>query len=83
MPKGEGFLRRTRQIFAGILGVFQGNLTKFGTKIAGLGVLIISGYTLFGGTTNEFISADHLTQGCGGRYSNHFFTGDFCGVQGA
>jgi len=37
MPKGEGFLCRTRQIFAEILGVLQGNLTKFGAKIAGFG----------------------------------------------
>jgi len=37
MPKAERFLCRTRQIFAGILGVLQGNLTKFGAKIAGFG----------------------------------------------
>ena len=29
---GEGFLRRSRQIFAGILDVFQENLTKNGVK---------------------------------------------------
>ena len=32
---GEGFSRRSRQIFAGILDVFQENLTKIGAKRPG------------------------------------------------
>ena len=32
MLDGEKFFRQTRQIFAGILGVFQENLTQYGGK---------------------------------------------------
>jgi hypothetical protein len=37
MTKGERFFRQTRQIFAGIIDLWQENLTKHGGKIAGFG----------------------------------------------
>jgi len=46
MTNGEGFFRRTRQKNAGIIGLFQVFLTRYGEKDPSVGVLIISGYAL-------------------------------------